>query len=263
MKKKLTKAAALILVFVLSLSLSACSMGLNDMLILKRAYRKLADMDSVSFNLTGSVEAKMASLPLKAALSADCRAMVQPRTLYMSVSLDMGTLGMLEVPVYLFSDGDALQLRLGLGEIGDELWFSGSIPLPQSSSQGGLDVEDVLTMLQDDPDALSIGETETINDTVCRPFTLTLPGSLLSQAMAASLPEGGETTPEDLSLTVWIAEKDGSPVRLSTDLANVAQYVLDSSDSALLSGLKLEKLPVTVDITGFNDVESIQLPEAA
>ena len=65
-----------------------------------------------------------------------------------------------------------------------------------------------------------------------------------------------------MELTVWIAEEDGSPVRLSADLASLLQYLLDSSQSTLLSGLKINSLPTTVDITGFNDVEGIELPQA-
>ena len=51
-------------------------------------------------------------------------------------------------------------------------------------------------------------------------------------------------------------------MRLSADLASLLQYLLDSSQSTLLSGLKINSLPTTVDITGFNDVEGIELPQA-
>ena len=262
MKKKSVKAAALLLVFALALGLSACSMGLSEMLIVKRAYRQVAGMDSLSFTAEGDLDASVASLPVQALIRADCSCIVDPGTLYMDLSVDMGKLGTLELPVYLYSQEGGLQLMLGLGEGENTLWFSTGIPLAGGSGrEEGLDVEAVLNLLQDDPEALSIGDSGTVNGVLCRPFILKIPGSLLSDALGAAQAESGSAI-DDMELTVWIAEEDGSPVRLSADLASLLQYLLDSSQSTLLSGLKINSLPTTVDITGFNDVEGIELPPA-
>lgn len=264
MKKILSRAPAMVLALALALSLCGCSMGLNDMLIVKRAYRQVAEMDSVSFTAAGELDASLASLPMKAALKADCRSIVEPFSLYMDTCIDLGKLGTLEFPAYLFTGEDALQLRIGLGEGDSSLWFSSSIPLPQSGSESSaLDVESVLTMLQDDPEALSIGEGETINGVLCRPFTLKIPGAMISQSLGEAGQEKGEAAIDDLLLTIWISEKEGSPVRLSADIASIAAFMLDRADTPLLPGLKINSLPVTVDITGFNNVESIELPDAA
>ena len=79
---------------------------------------------------------------------------------------------------------------------------------------------------------------------------------------SAAAVSGGPSI-EDTTLTIWIAEDDGSPVRLSADLASVLQYLLETSDAAFLPQLEVNSLPTTVDITGYNDVESIELPGAA
>lgn len=262
MKKYLTKAAALFCALMLILCLSACSMGLSEMLIVKRAYRQIADMDSLSFTVEAEPDAQLASIPLKAKVEGDCRCIIDPGTLYMDMKIGMGKLGTLEIPVYLFTQDGALCMRVGLGSQEDALWFSSSLPLSQSSGEGGsLDVETVLTLLQDDPEALSIGDSETVNGVLCRPFILKIPGTLLMDALGAADSEGGSSI-EDLVLTIWIAEDEGSPVRLSGDLASLLQYILENSDTPLVSQLDIKSLPTTVDITGFNDVESIELPQA-
>lgn len=264
MKKHLSRAVAMLIALALTFSLCGCSMGLSEMLIVKRAYRHVADMDSVSFTAAGDLDASVASIPLKARVDADCRCIIDPGTLYMDLSIDMGKLGTLSLPVYLFTQDDALQLRIGLGEGDSVLWLSTDFPLAQGTGEGSkLDVEAVLTMLQDDPEALSIGDSETVNGILCRPFILKLPGSLLMEALGAASAQEGAATIEDTELTIWIAEDDGSPVRLSADLASVLQYILDTSDSAFLPQLQIKSLPAAVDITGFNDVDSIELPDAA
>ena len=80
------------------------------------------------------------------------------------------------------------------------------------------------------------------------------------EALALQAPEGSGFVIDDTVVTIWIAEKDGMPVRLSADLASLFQYLLDIADASYLPKLKLNSLPVTVDITGFNNVESIPLP---
>ena len=262
MKKNLAKTAALLSALLLTLCLSACSMGLNEMLIVKRAYRQVADMDSLSFTVDADLDAQLASVPIRAGLDGDCSCIIDPGTLYMDMSIDMGKLGKLELPIYLFAQDDALHLRIGLGGEEEALWFSSSLPLSNGKSQDkAVDVETVLTLLQDDPEALSIGDSETVNGVLCRPFILKIPGALLTDALSTADPEGGSSV-EDLVLTIWIAEEEGSPVRLSADLASLLQYLLDNSHAPLVSQLKIKTLPTTVDITGFNDVESIKLPQA-
>ena len=262
MKKYLNKAAALLCLLLLVLGLSACSMGLSEMLIVKRAYRQIADMDSLSFTLDARPEARLASVPLKAMVHGDCRCIIDPATLYMDLEIDMGKLGTMELPVYLFVRDGSLRLSLGLDGGGNTLWFSSDLPPVQGGGEGsGLDVEAVLTLLQDDPEALSIGDSETVNGVLCRPFILKIPGSLLAEALGGSGSTQSDSI-EDMLLTIWIAEDEGSPVRLSADLGSLLSYVLAQSQAPLLSGLEIDSLPTTVDITGYNDVESIELPQA-
>ena len=182
------------------------------------------------------------------------------------VELDMGKLGKISLPLYVFAGDGAVQVLAGLGQSGSTVWVSNSFPLAGSQEQDDeadrLTVEAVLNMLQDDPEALSVGESETINGLSCRPFILKVPGAVLMEAMALKAPEGSSFTIDDTAFTIWIAEKDGMPVRLSADLASLFQYLLDIADAAYLPKLKLNSLPVTVDITGYNNVESLPLPTA-
>ena len=266
MKKYARSLVALILALALTLSLAGCSIDLNDMLIVKRAYKHITEMDSLSFTLTADLDAVAGSLPVKSSINADCQCVIDPTTLKAQVELDMGKLGKIDLPLYVFSGDGALQVLAGLGQSGSTIWVSNSFPLAGSQEQDDeadrLTVEAVLNMLQDDPEALSVGESESINGVSCRPFILKVPGAVLMEALALKAPEGSSFTIDDTAFTIWIAEKDGMPVRLSADLASLFQYLLDIADASYLPKLKLNSLPVTVDITGYNNVESIALPTA-
>lgn len=267
MKKYLRILTALCLVLALSLSLAGCSIDLNDMLIVKRAYKNITEMDSLCFTVTADLDATTGSLPVKLAAQADCQCIIDPTTVKSQLALDLGKLGTVSFPLYLFTQDDALQLLVGMGQSGSTVWMSNRFPFAEKEAEtedgeNKLTVEAVLNMLQDDPEALAVGESETINGKACRPFLLKVPGEVLMEALALEVPEGSSATVEDTLVTVWIAEKDGMPVRLSGDLASLVQYVLDVADADYLPKLTLNSLPVTVDFTGYNNVESIQLPTA-
>lgn len=265
MKKIARSLAALILSAALGLSLAGCSIDLNDMLIVKRAYRQVSSMDSLSFTAEAELDAVAGSLPVKISAAADCQCVIDPTTLKAQLELDMGRLGKISLPLYVFSGENALQVLAGMGQSGSTVWVSNSFPYADSEAdgeEGKLTVEAVLSMLQDDPEALVAGDSETLNGVSCRPFALKVPGTVLMQALDLRAPEGSGFAVEDTVVTVWIAEKDGVPMRLHADLASLLQYVLDVADADYLPKLKLNSLPVTVNSTGFNNVESIPLPTA-
>lgn len=266
MKKIARNLTALVAALALTLSLAGCSIDLNDMLIVKRAYKHITEMDSLSFTLTADLDAVAGSLPVRNSVHADCQCVIDPITLKAQLELDMGKLGKIALPLYILSGDKDVQVLAGLGQSGSTVWVSNSFPLAGSEEQDDavdkMTVEAVLNMLQDDPEALSVGESETINGQSCRPFILKVPGTVLMEALALKVPEGSSFAIDDTVVTIWIAEKDGMPVRLSADLASLFQYLLDIADAAYLPKLKLNSLPVTVDITGYNNVESITLPTA-
>lgn len=267
MKKYARAFTALVLILALSFSLAGCSIDLNDMLIVKRAYKNITEMDSLCFTAAAELDAVAGSLPVQLSAQADCQCIIDPTTAKAQLALDLGELGTISLPLYLFTRDDVLQVLVGMGQNGSTVWMSNRFPLVEKEAEAEdaaskLTVEAVLNMLQDDPEALAVGESETINGKACRPFLLKIPGEVLMEALALELPEGSSAVVDDTLVTVWIAEKDGMPLRLSGDLASLVQYVLDVADAAYLPELRLNSLPVTVDFTGYNNVESIPLPSA-
>lgn len=264
--KKTRAFAALVLALVLSFNLAGCSINLNDMLIVKRAYKNITEMDSLCFTATAELDTVAGSLPVKLSAQADCQCIIDPTTAKAQLVLDLGELGTISLPLYILTQDDALQVLVGMGRNGGTVWMSNRFPLVEKETEvedaeSKLTVEAVLNMLQDDPEALAVGASETINGKTCRPFLLKIPGEVLMEALALELPESSASIADTL-VTVWIAEKDGMPVRLSGDLASLVQYVLDVADAAWLPELTLNSLPVTVDFTGYNNVDSIPLPSA-
>lgn len=265
MKRIARSLVTLLLTVALGISLAGCNIDLNDMLIVKRAYKQVSSMDSLSFTAEAELDAVAGSLPVKISAAADCQCVIDPTTLKAQLELDMGKLGKISLPLYIFSTENALQVLAGMGQSGSTVWVSNSFPYADSEADeedDQLTVEAVLNMLQDDPEALIVGETETINGVPCRPFALKVPGTVLMEALDLKVPEGSSFTVEDTVVTVWIAENDGVPMRLQADLASLFQYMLDVADADYLPKLKLNSLPVTVNSTGFNNVESIPLPTA-
>lgn len=260
MKKNVQPLAALLLVVALALSLAGCSIDLNDMLIVKRAYKQLSSMDSLSFTAEAELDAVAGSLPVKLSATADCQCVIDPTTLKAQLELELGRMGTISLPLYLFSTENTLQVLAGMSRSDGTVWVSNSFPHNNSEEDDELTVETVLNMLQGDPEALVTGESKTINGVLCRPFMLKVPGTILMQALDLTAPEGSDFVIEDTVITIWIAESDGVPMRMCADLASLFQYMVDVADADYLPELKLSSFPVTLNSTGFNNVESIPLP---
>lgn len=262
MKKIALRIIALTLAIVLGMSLAGCSLNLNDMIIVKRAYKNVSEMDSLSFTGNAELNAVAGSLPITLKLKADCHCIIDPVTLQIQANFDLGKLGKIDLPLYIFVQDNALQVLAGLGRSSGTTWVNNSFPLAEKNGKkgNGLSVESVLNMLQNDPEALVVGESETVNDVVARPFILKVPGDILMAAIDLTPPEDSSAAIEDTLLTIWIAESDGMPVRLSADLASLFQYIVDVTNPDYLPKLKISSMPTMIDLTGYNDVESISLP---
>lgn len=258
MKKKLIRAVALVLALAMMFSLSGCALTLNDMLIVRRAYKHVKQMDSMSFTGTAEMAITIGRIPLKISATADCQCIIDPTTVYIDAKFDLGNYGNMALPMYIYSDDENLQIIMGMGQSDGTTWVSNTIPLRETDSD--ISVDSVLTQLQRDPEALVVGENVVINDLECRPFTIKVPGQTLMDALALEVPEDCDATIEDTLITVWITVTDGMPLRLSGDLASVLQYIIDVNDPDYLPDMKVTSLPVVVDINSFNSVKDLELP---
>jgi hypothetical protein len=258
MKKKLVKVLALVMALAMMFTLAACSLTLNDMLIVKRAYKHVKQMDSMCFDGNAEMSITIGKVPMKITGYADCQCIIDPTTVYIDAQFDLGNYGTMNLPMYMYSDGENFNLVLGMSKSNGITWVTNSTPLREKDSD--ITVESVLTELQRDSEALVVGENETINDLECRPFTIKVPGQTLMDALALEVPEGCDATIDDTLITVWITVTDGMPLRLSGDLASVLQYIIDVNDPDYLPDMKVTSLPVVVDINSFNSVKDLELP---
>lgn len=262
MKKHSFRLAVFALALLLMLSLAGCSINLSDMIIVKRAYSHISQMDSLSFTADAQLDGSAGSLPLKLSAQADCKCVLDPATFQIQAQLDLGKLGKIELPFYIFSKDSAIHILTGLGHGDSTLWLNNSIPyIPRDEGSGQeLTVDAVLDMLQSDPESLSVGESESINDVLCRPFTLHIPGQILMDAIQLEAEDSSDYSIDDMELTVWISVDEGMPVRASADMSSLLQYIIDIYDPTYLPKLKINSLPLTLDLAGYNDVGSITLP---
>jgi hypothetical protein len=258
MKKKLVKAMALVLALAMMFTLAGCSLTLNDMLIVRRAYKHVKQMDSMCFDGNAEMAITVGKVPMKISAYADCKCIIDPTTVYIDAQFDLGNYGNLKLPMYIYSDDENLQIIMGMGQSDGTTWVSNTIPLRENDSD--ISIDSVLTELQLDPDALVVGENEVINDLECRPFTIKVPGQTLMDALALEVPEGCDATIEDTLITVWITVTDGMPLRLTGDLSSVLQYIIDVTDPDYLPAMKVTSFPVLVDISSFNSVKDLELP---
>lgn len=256
MKKFLRPFAAIVMSAAMCLSLCACDMDLGTMLLMKKVYDAAEDTESFEAEATADMELVYDGEAAELSMEADCRATLEPLVMEINCAADTGILGRTEAPVYIVGGDDALELYLGLPVLGETVWLHESVELPDGET------EDLLSLVGKGSELnVEVGKEQTVNGEKAVELTLTLPAEIIEAALDA-----GDGELDDMPVTVWVSKKTGRILRAEADLAQLVRYALEASElSAALEELKLDielkSMPTVINVTGYNSVESITLPD--
>jgi len=261
MKKFSVRVLALILAVVLCFSMTACSADVSTVLLMRKAYKTLTELESFSFTAEAAVNGEAAKLPLKLNVKADSRCITEPMVVQSQVTADMGRLGTVNAPVYLSRNGDSVNLSIGLERDGSTIWYSTDIALPEAEAEEehSIDLEKIITMAEEDPDMISIGEPELIDGRSAIPFNISLPMTFIMELIGEAGIDAGQ---ERQLISIWLDEESLLPMRMKLDMTKLASILAEQASYDSLPRLAVNELLLSIDITGFNDVEGISLPAA-
>ena len=257
MKKFFTRLAAAVMAMVMCLTLCGCGTDLGTMLLMKKVWDSAASVKSVEADLTAEIEGSCGSIPLKAGMEAECRLLADPLELEAATELDMGLFGSSELTAYMLNRGDALELYIALK---DKVLLSKSWPLENAPTLK--DAIGFIRFIEDSEASIVWSRDEEINGTDAAVLDIVLPAGMIGKCFGEAEDEEPDVITNDLKLTAWIDIESGRLIRLETDLAQLAVPLFIGSEDGQKVDIIIDKLPLVLDITDFNEVESIDIPKS-
>ena len=271
MKRNLTAAA---LALLLVLGLSAC--GGNDAgEAIVKAQEAMADVQSMTYQTVMEMDLSAEGSSVSMSVTADVSAIVDPLALEMAMSLDMGELGTLDYTSYMVSGDDALTMYSCL-DMGDgPTWIREDVTDMTSLSQ--YDAKASLDLYLKSAQSFREVGAETVGDYEAVRYDGVIKGDDLDEVLETSgvleqlsnlgIEESADLLTDigDLPISIWIDQATSFPVKYEMDMSDLMQTMLGkmAETDESVSGITVDKLIVSMVVTGVDCVDEIVVPEEA
>lgn len=271
MERNLTAAA---LALLLVLGLSACG-GSDAGEAIVKAQEAMADVQSMTYQTVMEMDLSADGDSVSMSVTADVSAIVDPLALEMAMSLDMGDIGTLDYTSYMVSGDDALTMYSCL-DMGDgPTWIREDVTdmtaLSQYDAKASLDLYLKSAQSFREAGSETVGDYETVRyDGVIKGDDLDEvleTSGVLEQLSNLGIEESADLLTDigDLPISIWIDQATSFPVKYEMDMSALMQTMLGkmAETDESVSGVTVDKLIVSMVVTGVDCVDEIVVPEEA
>ena len=261
MNRKPERILALILCAAMCLTLAGCSSSLGAMLTVKKCYKAISELRSACFDLTATINATAGDEPVEIDITGECECIFDPFTVYIDARADLGKMGRLSVPMYIAMEDGQLNIYVGLNIAREPIWLAWVIKT-SGEQPAEIDVPGIIALFENNTQPVSKSEEEQLGEeTKVIPLTLELPGHLLTEAVSSgSVPKGGKM--DNIVITALVDKQTYLPIRISADIAPLLQYIIDEADLKYFPEIRVDSVPVELNVTATDTIESITLPDS-
>lgn len=271
MERNLTAAA---LALLLVLGLSACG-GSDAGEAIVKAQEAMADVQSMTYQTVMEMDLSADGDSVSMSVTADVSAIVDPLALEMAMSLDMGDIGTLDYTSYMVSGDDALTMYSCL-DMGDgPTWIREDVTDMTSLSQ--YDAKASLDLYLKSAQSFREAGSETVGDYETVRYDGVIKGDDLDEVLETSgvleqlsnlgIEESADLLTDigNLPISIWIDQATSFPVKYEMDMSALMQTMLGkmAETDESVSGVTVDKLIVSMVVTGVDCVDEIVVPEEA
>ena len=258
MKKRLVRIIAVILCLVMCLGLTGCSKSLSAMLTVRKTYKAIAELQSMSFDLKTTANGTSNGEPVKVTVKASCEWILDPFTMKIDATASLGKMGRINLPMYIAMEDNQLELYFGYSIGSDEpVWMSVDVESDGEAAQ--IDVASIIAMFENNTQPVSMSDEQELEESTVIPLTLELPGKMLMNAISGNGPHKSKM--DNIAISVNVDKETHIPTTISADLAPLLKYLITESGFGFYPDLEIESVPTEITVTGVNDVKSLTLPD--
>ena len=249
---------AVVLCIVMCLGMTGCTQSLSAMLTVKKTYRAIEELDSLSFDVKLTANGTSDGEPVKVTVKGSCDWILDPFTMKIDATASLGRMGRINLPMYIAMEGEQLVLYFGysLGS-GEPVWMAVDIESDGESAQ--IDVPSIIAMFENNTQPVSRSDEVEAEDATVIPLTLELPGKLLMNAISGNGPHKSKM--DNIAIDVIVDKETSLPTRISADLAPLLKYIIAESGFGFFPDLKIDSVPTEITVTGVNSVGELTLPD--
>ena len=162
--------------------MTGCTQSLSAMFTVKKTYRAIAELQSMSFDLKSTASGTSNGEPVKVRLKANCEWILDPFTMKIDATASLGRMGRINLPMYIAMEGEQLVLYFGYSLGGDEpIWMAVDVESDGEAAQ--IDVASIIAMFENNAQPVSMSDEEELEESTVIPLTLELPGKMLMNAI--------------------------------------------------------------------------------
>lgn len=258
MKKRLVRIIAVVLCLVMCLGLAGCSKSLSAMLTVKKTYRAIAELQSMSFDLKSTANGTSNGEPVKVTVKASCEWILEPFTMKIDATASLGRMGRINLPMYIAMEGEQLVLYFGYSLGGDEpVWMAVDVESDGEAAQ--IDVASIIAMFENNTQPVSMSDEEELDESMVIPLTLELPGKMLMNAISGNGPHKSKM--DNISISVIVDKETNIPTHISADLTPLLKYLIAESGFGFYPDLKIQSVPTEITVTGTDNIKALTLPD--
>ena len=249
---------AVVLCIVMCLGMTGCTQSLSAMLTVKKTYRAIEELGSLSFDVKSTANGTSDGEPVKVTVKGSCDWILDPFTMKIDATASLGRMGRINLPMYIAMEGEQLVLYFGysLGS-GEPVWMAVDIESDGESAQ--IDVPSIIAMFENNTQPVSRSDEVEAEDATVIPLTLELPGKLLMNAISGNGPHKSKM--DNIAIDVIVDKETSLPTRISADLAPLLKYIIAESGFGFFPDLKIDSVPTEITVTGVNSVGELTLPD--
>ena len=249
---------AVVLCIVMCLGMTGCTQSMSAMFTVKKTYRAIAELQSMSFDLKSTANGTSNGEPVKVRLNASCEWILEPFTMKIDATASLGRMGRINLPMYIAMEGEQLVLYFGYSLGGDEpVWMAVDVESDGESAQ--IDIASIIAMFENNTQPISMSDEEELEESTVIPLTLELPGKMLMNAISGNGPHKSKM--DNIAISVNVDKETHIPTSISADLAPLLKYLIAESGFGFYPDLKIDSVPTEITVTDVNSVKAITLPD--
>ena len=249
---------AVVLCIVMCLGMTGCTQSMSAMFTVKKTYRAIAELQSMSFDLKSTANGTSNGEPVKVRLNASCEWILEPFTMKIDATASLGRMGRINLPMYIAMEGEQLVLYFGYSLGGDEpVWMAVDVESDGESAQ--IDIASIIAMFENNTQPISMSDEEELEESTVIPLTLELPGKMLMNAISGNGPHKSKM--DNIAISVNVDKETHIPTSISADLAPLLKYLIAESGFGFYPDLKIDSVPTEITVTDVNSVKAITMPD--
>lgn len=280
--RKMKKWLALGLVLIMMVSMVGCGgggdKGKSTEDVMKTAQEELAKVKSMKYDMSMDMNMSAGGQTIESKTTGEVSYNADPLAMQMSMTMDMGAQGKMDMLMYAAKEGDDFVMYMSPDNGAN--W--GKQVMADAAQLEQYNAQDSMSLYLDSIDSFKEAGTEQINGSDAVRYDGVISNDAMNEVMEASgaaqqLTQYGITEEQaaemykdlgELPISIWIDKESSLPVKYEMDMTAMMQKIMTKvmetmGATAEDAGLTVDKMFISMTLYDFNNVDPIEIPEAA